>query len=397
MAEAHKDGRSGLVKYISAKKLNHINHVKCIPKNCPRCGTPIRTQFVYVIHPRDKRLDRRYLGAECWKCHSSFYAKGPRSYDSVKLPLDKPSKRSKRSNQPPQKTKKKEASSAPTPKTPELFLLPKQSPEMNNDPDTIAVVNLKFGKNYGYLTITNNSRLQETKEKGIYWIQRELAYKALIAMFLEEKKFIYKDRSVKINYFYTNEGPRFNEFKERFLQFSDTESPVNIYLCEASVFFHFANFEELTALIFIPEINSYAPLTVYYNELNDRYYSRISDYKLFLKTHGLPINKLILCSGVMNEGTLNSESKLKILGYSVNAQDDYSQMYREKILQEIIEGHLMTKREIMRHLDFLINIHNSDFRFDDAVRKWTHDLRFVSNYTPSHHRVVIGTVSNPKT
>lgn len=375
-------GRSGFVKNISSRQLESMTCLPGIPRNCPNCGTALRSRFTYKIR------DKRYPGAECWKCRSEYYSKNP----SVKS-------KNKSSKQQEKKatsiSPKKEATPVPAEWAPEFFLLPKEPPEMENDPETIAVIDLVREKNYGYLTITNNPRLQDTKEKGLYWIQRELAYKALIAMFLEEKKFKYKGRTVRINYYHTHEGPLFQKAKERFLRFSNTESPVNIYLCETSEIIHFASLEELTALIFIPESNSYAPLTAYYNKINDRYYSRISDYKLFLKTHGLPINKLVLCSGIMNEGTLNAESKLKILGYSVNAQDDYSQMYREKILQEIIEGRLMTKREIMKHMDFLITIHNADYRFDDAVRKWKHDLQFVSNYTPSHHRTVTGSIANP--
>lgn len=375
-------GRSGFVKYISSRQLDSMTCLPKIPENCPNCGTALRSRFTYIIR------DQRYKGAECWKCHMKYYQRQPSTKSNKK-------RSKKQKKKAPSVSPKKEVTSVQPVWPPELLLLPKELPEMGNDPETIAVIDLKFRKDYGYLTITNNPRLQDTKEKGIYWIQRELAYKALIAMFLEEETFLYKDQSIKINYYYTHEGPLFQIIKDRFLRFSNTESPVDIYLCESSEIHRFDVLEELTALIFIPEINSYAPLTVYYNKLNDRYYSRIGDYKLFLKTHGLPINKLVLCSGIMNEGTLNAESKLKILGYSVNAQDDFSQMYRERILQEIIEGRLMTKREIMKHLDFLISIHDADYRFDDAVRKWTHDLQFVSNYTPSHHRTVTGSIVNP--
>lgn len=369
--------RPKLVKDISRRQLDSMTCLPSIPENCPNCGTKFQADHIFVVRDKKRRV------AECWRCHTKYYFK-------------KPSDKNKNEKPKPQKNaKKKELSSVQPVWPPELLLLPKEPPEMGNDPETIAVIDLKFGKNYGYLTVTNDYRLQDTKERGLYWIQRELAYKALIAMLLGEKKFSYKDQSIKINYYYTHEGPLFQIIKDRFLRFSNTESPVDIYLCESSEIHRFDVLEELTALIFIPENNSHAPLTVYYNKLNDRYYSRIGDYKLFLKTHGLPINKLVLCSGIMNEGTLNAESKLKILGYSVNAQDDFSQMYRERILQEIIEGRLMTKREIMKHLDFLISIHDAEYRFDDAVRKWTHDLQFVSNYTPSHHRTVTGSIINP--
>ena len=85
---------------------------------------------------------------------------------------------------------------------------------------------------------------------------------------------------------------------------------------------------------------------------------------------------------------LNPESKLKSLGYTVNSKDNYSDKYRQQILSFAIESGVVTQKEAIKHLSFLIHLFESNSNNRQAIAKWHRDRDFLTNYKSSGKRRV---------
>ena len=73
----------------------------------------------------------------------------------------------------------------------------------------------------------------------------------------------------------------------------------------------------------------------------------------------------------------NKESLLYKMGYNVNASENLSQSVRCSILKAAFENDLMTKVEILSHLDYLIHRSQHRAEMSEAVKKWRQDRDFV--------------------
>ncbi len=87
-------------------------------------------------------------------------------------------------------------------------------------------------------------------------------------------------------------------------------------------------------------------------------------------------------------GELKPQSILNIIGYNVNAKKDISDAYRQKILAFAIESKIVTKKEVVNHLGFLIKMNESNPNFDLAIEKWRRDRAYIAGYTLGKMRVV---------
>lgn len=87
-------------------------------------------------------------------------------------------------------------------------------------------------------------------------------------------------------------------------------------------------------------------------------------------------------------GDLALKSKLKIAGYSVGKNDGLTAYQRQMILIYVIESGVMTKGDVMSHLDFYIELNETRGDREDAVEKWKEDLRFLNTYEPGKKRYV---------
>lgn len=74
---------------------------------------------------------------------------------------------------------------------------------------------------------------------------------------------------------------------------------------------------------------------------------------------------------------LNPQSKLNMLGYSVDSQKNYPDKYRRFILTFAIEAGIVTKREAIDHISFLISLHEGHPHFKEALDKWRRDRGFL--------------------
>ena len=83
----------------------------------------------------------------------------------------------------------------------------------------------------------------------------------------------------------------------------------------------------------------------------------------------------------VNGMLLAEESLLKQYGYNVSEQEGLSERQRRKVLANLIDNHILSKTEVISHLDFCISMHQNE-KFVRSVSKWESDREFVENYWP---------------
>lgn len=131
----------------------------------------------------------------------------------------------------------------------------------------------------------------------------------------------------------------------------------------------------------------------------DQYYILEADY-LKLREAGIPICKVVtielfqeIQSGVSN---LNEESILHSLGYNVNAQENLSESERCSILKVVMDENIMTKAEVLSHLDYLIRRSGNRDSLKIAKSKWEHDRCYVEGYGRSSEITNVKSITRKK-
>ena len=76
---------------------------------------------------------------------------------------------------------------------------------------------------------------------------------------------------------------------------------------------------------------------------------------------------------------LKSESILYQMGYNVNSQINLRYWERQRILLNVISNGILTKGEVLSHIDYLIKRSEDRIVLSKAVRKWKADRQFVAN------------------
>ncbi len=77
--------------------------------------------------------------------------------------------------------------------------------------------------------------------------------------------------------------------------------------------------------------------------------------------------------------TLKSESILHQMGYNVNSQINLKDYERQKILRDAISNGILTRGEVLSHIDYLIRRSKEQISLRNAVEKWKRDRQFVAN------------------
>lgn len=129
-----------------------------------------------------------------------------------------------------------------------------------------------------------------------------------------------------------------------------------------------------------------------------KYY--ISDYQY----NTLMKNGRILCQVVSKKeyetyskkkehGDLSAQNILNIVGYTVNATDDYSDKYRQTVLKYAIAEEIFTKKKAIAHIGWLINFNEHKPNMEEAIKKWKIDRDYLTGYnekTPLYgvHKII---------
>ena len=84
-------------------------------------------------------------------------------------------------------------------------------------------------------------------------------------------------------------------------------------------------------------------------------------------------------------GGLSEQSILKIVGYTVNSNDDYSDDYRHNVLKYAIAEEIFTKEKAIRHISWLIKLNENKSNMEESVKKWRSDRDYLRGYNEKNH------------
>lgn len=73
-------------------------------------------------------------------------------------------------------------------------------------------------------------------------------------------------------------------------------------------------------------------------------------------------------------------SILRLYGYNVGKDDDYSDEERQNLLRILIENNYVSKPEIIKYLDMFITMNSGKDNMEDSISKWKSDLEFVRGF-----------------
>lgn len=89
-----------------------------------------------------------------------------------------------------------------------------------------------------------------------------------------------------------------------------------------------------------------------------------------------------------NLDNLKPQSVLNIIGYSVDAQNEYPDHYRQTILKYAIEEKIITRKMAIEYLTFFIKMHESHENMKMAIEKWKKDRSFLTGYVEGKERLI---------
>ena len=290
-----------------------------------------------------------------------------------------------------------ESDFSPTPPTPATK--PKGLLYLPDTPDfipgtTILAAKLQaieFG-NIGWIAIVSDVRDQNTS-KGAFWIGRTLPSMVLAAIQSEKnKRFEYRGIMYRVSSY--KSYPNAQKYLDIIGRFCNPAAPQTVYVFAQKNIGHFEqnNYEVVTAMVPCANRVFPVPIPVYYDKIRRNYFINEATYSLMRQQHGLPYMRLR--TAVVNSGHswgftgLKRNSELNLLGYSVSATYGMTMNERRKLLSEIIDSGILTKHEIMNHLEWLINTRMGQDHMDNAVGDWKADLIFVSRYQAGTQRTI---------
>lgn len=116
----------------------------------------------------------------------------------------------------------------------------------------------------------------------------------------------------------------------------------------------------------------------------DRFFISYTTYELYRNRYGIMLGNLVLeggkYQGEFNDVVLAEASPLKLCGYTVNQSDAYTAEQRRYIISTIISRGIMSKGEVIRYLEYFININGRRTGNELALSKWKDDLAFTLQY-----------------
>ena len=115
----------------------------------------------------------------------------------------------------------------------------------------------------------------------------------------------------------------------------------------------------------------------------EKYFILETDYQL-LKNKGTILCNVVEETYWSNDHKgfyiVNNESLLFKMGYNVNAINNLDSRERQKILGTAMINKMMTRTEVLSHLDYLIRRSQGNVSLANAVNKWKEDRAFVRNF-----------------
>lgn len=141
-------------------------------------------------------------------------------------------------------------------------------------------------------------------------------------------------------------------------------------------------YEMVTALVYCANREEPVYVDVYYSQRQDRYFINDESYRMYSARYGLPYFRLVPgeYDGDMDYGNLRQYSELNLYGYTVAKTSGMTSGARQRLLQQLMDNGLMSKHQIVNHLEWLIHRQSGRITMEDACDCWREDLQFVNNY-----------------
>ena len=113
-----------------------------------------------------------------------------------------------------------------------------------------------------------------------------------------------------------------------------------------------------------------------------KYFIEKQQFDFYKSLYGIILGNFIYCDGLNDEYAplMNQYSLLNLCGYNVNQKDNLSSDTRQSILRYVIENKLMSKADVIKHLDYYINLNSNQNTKKLAIKKWKDDLAYVSSF-----------------
>lgn len=157
-----------------------------------------------------------------------------------------------------------------------------------------------------------------------------------------------------------------------------------LYVYKNKTSCHSRNHEiDCATATFIGKNNSEIQLNVEHCNNCNKFYISYSIYEKYREKHSILLGKIKWDNSYtsnVQDILLSDFSPLKLCGYSVNQQDDYSDSERQYIISQIINNKILKKNEIIRYLEHFINRNGQKSSNVFALKKWEKDLDFTLNY-----------------
>lgn len=142
----------------------------------------------------------------------------------------------------------------------------------------------------------------------------------------------------------------------------------------------------LTAIVKVIDPNGninevYTP--AYFCKTCSRYYILSESFDR-IKKYGSPLCRIVTDS-YWTENTISTfrgyseESMLHLYGYNT-AKDQLSDVQRIRILEVMVDENIVTKEEVIKHLEFLINSRGKSESMKSAFEKWEKDKKHIQDY-----------------
>lgn len=114
----------------------------------------------------------------------------------------------------------------------------------------------------------------------------------------------------------------------------------------------------------------------------NRFYISYDEYVRYMEKYKSLLTRIVLVDENGNSSFTNNlaaESTLKLCGYTVSQEKGFTSKERANLLANIIHNHIVSKPDVIQHLNWLIRMNGKKVGNDIAKEKWEEDLAFVRN------------------
>jgi len=234
------------------------------------------------------------------------------------------------------------------------------------------------GEHYDILIVSDDA--QQCSDNGIYWKGRTLSKFVLDAHFSGNNKFTLKETEYIID-----SVKKYSKYSaaQREWQKHNTPNSKELYVFKQKGIYDNSNegYELVNAAMYFPKKMQSITVPVYYKESEAKYFMNEESFVPLIKANGWPNVNLHFSDdshgGTCWTSSLNEQSKLKMLGYSVQQANGMTDGERQSLLRTIIESELMTDAEIANHLEMLLHLNAGKPNFANACSYWRQDLEYV--------------------